>query len=412
MTYQQTLDYLFAQLPMYQRIGKAAYKANLDNTWWLMNHLHNPHTKFKSIHIGGTNGKGSTSHLLASVFQEAGYKTGLYTSPHLVDFRERIRINGEMISEEKVISFTSDHKEALAEKGLSFFEWTVGLAFEYFAEQRVDIAIIEVGLGGRLDSTNVVTPELSVITNIGLDHTQFLGDTKEKIAAEKAGIIKTKVPVVIGKTQIETQVIFEKTAQERDASIIFSDQEFIGETPKSELSGSYQLENFKTVLTALKIMKEKGFDISDSQIDLGFKNVVSNTKLKGRWDIISSEPKIICDVGHNREGLEQNIEQLKQLKPYKLHFILGFVNDKEIDSVIDLFPWNATYHLTQASVPRAMPVEELEKKFTIQGLTCKTYKNTQVAYNSVVKEMAKTDCLYIGGSTFIVADFYKSLLRK
>lgn len=412
MTYQQTLDYLFAQLPMYQRIGKAAYKANLENTWWLMNHLNNPHKNFKSIHVGGTNGKGSTSHLLASVFQEAGYKTGLYTSPHLVDFRERIRINGEMISEDKVISFTAAHKDAFAHQGLSFFEWTVGLAFEFFAEQQVDIAIVEVGLGGRLDSTNVITPELSIITNIGLDHTQFLGNTKELIAAEKAGIIKSDVPVVIGKTQVETQEVFEKKARENNAQIIFSENESFETIPESTLAGSYQSENFKTVLCALKLMREKGFSISNSEIERGFKNVSINTQLKGRWDIISSEPTVICDVGHNREGLEQNIEQLKQLQTNKLHFILGFVNDKDIIGVIDLFPWKATYHLTQASVPRAFPVEELEIKFKAHGFDCKSYENTDAAYNSVIKKMANNDCLYIGGSTFIVADFYKSLPQK
>jgi dihydrofolate synthase/folylpolyglutamate synthase len=412
MTYQQTLDYLFAQLPIYQRIGKAAYKADLENTWWLMDHLKNPHTKFKSIHVGGTNGKGSTSHLLASVFQEAGYKTGLYTSPHLVDFRERIRVNGAMISEDKVISFTATHKHAFANQGLSFFEWTVGLAFEYFSEQDVDIAIIEVGLGGRLDSTNVITPELSIITNIGLDHTQFLGDTKEKIATEKAGIIKSGVPVVIGKTQPETKPVFEKTAKKQNADIFFADNKSFKRIPESALKGSYQVENLKSVLCALSLLNYRGFAFSESQIDAGFKNVVSNTNLKGRWDIISTSPTIICDVGHNREGLEQNIEQLKQLQPTNLHFLLGFVNDKELDNILDLFPWNANYHLTQASVPRAYSVNALEKKFKARGFSCKSYTTPQLAYDSVSNELTKNDCLYVGGSTFIVADFYKLLSKN
>lgn len=412
MTYQQTLDYLFAQLPMYQRIGKAAYKANLDNTRWLMEQLNAPHQKFKSIHVAGTNGKGSTSHLLASIFQEAGFKTGLYTSPHLVDFRERIRINGEMISEQSVIAFTKTYMDTFANQGLSFFEWTVGLAFDHFAKEKVDIAIIEVGLGGRLDSTNVVSPELSIITNIGYDHVQFLGNTLEKIAIEKAGIIKEKTPVIIGKTQDETAAVFQSIAHDKSAEITFADQQKFDKIPSSPLQGKYQVENFKTVLTACKKLHQLGFEISASNIEDGFQNVLKNTQLKGRWDIVQNSPRIICDVGHNKEGIIQNIEQLQRTTEGDLHFLLGFVNDKEIAEIIDLFPANAFYHLTQASVPRALPINELENYFLAKNVSLKKYQSVSEAMVIAMNLLRTTDTLYVGGSTFIVADFYNALLQK
>ncbi len=412
MTYQQTLDYLFAQLPMYQRIGKAAYKANLDNTWWLMEQLNAPHKKFKSIHVAGTNGKGSTSHLLASIFQDAGFKTGLYTSPHLVDFRERIRINGEMISEQSVIEFTQTYKDTFANQGLSFFEWTVGLAFDHFTKEQVDIAIVEVGLGGRLDSTNVIIPELSIITNIGYDHVQFLGNTLDKIATEKAGIIKENIPVIIGKTQDETAPVFQSIANDKKAEIIFADQQEFDVIPWSPLLGNYQEENFKTVLIACKKLQQIGFQISASNIENGFENVLKNTQLKGRWDIVQTEPRIICDVGHNKEGLIQNINQLQKTTKGDLHFLLGFVNDKEIGEIIDLFPENAFYHLTQASVPRALSIKELEKYFFKKKASFKKYANLAEALANSVHLLTNSDTLYVGGSTFIVADFYNALLQK
>jgi dihydrofolate synthase / folylpolyglutamate synthase len=410
MTYQQTLDYLFAQLPMYQRIGKAAYKANLDNTWWLMEQLNAPHKKFKSIHVAGTNGKGSTSHLLASIFQEAGFKTGLYTSPHLVDFRERIRINGEMISEQSVIEFTQNYKDTFANQGLSFFEWTVGLAFDHFTKENIDIAIVEVGLGGRLDSTNVILPELSIITNIGYDHVQFLGNTLDKIAAEKAGIIKESIPVIIGKTQDETVTVFQSIANDKKAEIIFADQQEFDVIPSSPLLGNYQEENFKTVLIACKKLQQLGFKITTSNIQNGFQNVLKNTQLKGRWDIVQSDPRIICDVGHNKEGLIQNIRQLQSTTQGDLHFLLGFVNDKEIGEIFDLFPENAFYHLTQASVPRALPANELENYFFNKKASFKKYTDVADALANSVPQLKKNDTLYVGGSTFIVADFYNALL--
>lgn len=408
MTYQDTLDYLFSQLPMYQRIGQAAYKANLDNTWWLMNMLGNPQDGLKCIHVAGTNGKGSTSHLLASIFQEAGYKTGLYTSPHLVDFRERIKINGAMISKDYVVDFTEKYRTQFSNQGLSFFEWTVGLAFDYFRSEKVDVAIIEVGMGGRLDSTNVVTPELSIITNIGFDHVQFLGNTLEKIATEKGGIIKPNIPVVIGKTQLETKPVFQQIASEKKAPIYFADEKeyVIFECP---LKGDYQINNFKTVLKAIDLLKET-WKIDHESISAGFKNVLQNTHFRGRWDILQTNPTIICDVGHNIDGILHNLKQLEHMRNEgKLHFVLGFVNDKSLDQIIPLFPKDACYYFTKASVPRSLGTNELAAQFKRHGFQGLTFEHLEAAYRAALVSMQSEDILYIGGSTFIVADLYLTL---
>ena len=403
MNYQETLAYLFEQLPMYQRIGKAAYKVDLSNTYLLMELLGNPEGKFKAVHIAGTNGKGSTSHMLASVLQECGYKVGLYTSPHLKDFRERVRINGEMIAEKEVITFVEKYKAKFEEINLSFFEWTVGLAFDYFANQQVDIAIVETGLGGRLDSTNVVTPEVSVITNIGLDHTQFLGDTLEKIAFEKAGIIKTDVPVIIGETQEETTAVFRKRAKECNATITFADTT-CSKLYATDLKGIYQRKNLQTSISALQVLIEKGWNISDANIKSGLLSVVNNTKLLGRWQVLGRAPLIICDTGHNENGLRQIVKQLNELEVNQLHIVFGAVNDKSIDKVLDLLPKTAKYYFCQANIPRALNVSELYKLARLKGLNGEQCKSVSEAL-TIAKDIAqKDDVVFVGGSTFVVAE--------
>lgn len=403
MNYPETLDYLFGQLPMYQRIGNAAYKANLDNTYRLSELLNHPEKQFKSVHIAGTNGKGSTSHMLAAVLQEAGYKVGLYTSPHLKDFRERIKINGEMISESEVIDFVKEYNHEFEKIQLSFFEWTVGLAFHYFAKEKVDIAIIETGLGGRLDSTNIVIPEVAVITNISMDHTQFLGDTLAKIAAEKAGIIKENIPVLIGETQSEIKSIFIEKAKQLNAPIQFAD-EFPTQVYESDLKGAYQQKNKKTVIATINILQQLGWKIAVNHIEKGLLNVVNNTGLMGRWQVLNNQPLTVCDTGHNEAGIKLILAQINQQSFEKLHFVLGVVNDKDITNILQLLPKNATYYFCQAKIPRALDVHTLAEKATAVGLSGTTFPSVEAAYQATQKNATPKDMIFIGGSTFVVAE--------
>jgi dihydrofolate synthase/folylpolyglutamate synthase len=400
MTYQETLDWMFAQLPMYQNEGKTAFKKDLTNTLVFAEELNHPEQKFKSIHVGGTNGKGSTSHMLASILQEAGYKVGLYTSPHLKNFTERIRINGEEISKEEVTRFIAKHKEFLESQQLSFFEMTVGLAFDYFASQKVDIAIIEVGLGGRLDSTNIINPEISVITNIGLDHVQILGDTLPQIASEKAGIIKENTPIIIGERQKEVEQVFLDKAKEMNALIYFASDTKINY--KTDLLGDYQKANVKTAVIAIKHLK--GFQISAKDIENGLLNVVQNTNLKGRWQLLKEQPKVICDTAHNKEGLSIVMHQLKK-EPYNnLHIVLGMVSDKDLESVLPLFPKNASYYFCKPNIPRGLSAEVLQQKANHFGLNGNNYDSVSTAYEKALSTANQEDVVYVGGSTFVVAE--------
>ena len=405
MTYPECLEYLYQQLPMYQRVGKAAYKADLGTTHALMDVLEHPYRGFKSVHIAGTNGKGSVSHMLASIFQEAGYKTGLYTSPHLVDFRERIRINGLMIPEEDVVDFVEHYQADFEQLGLSFFEWTVGLAFAHFKKQQVDIAIVEVGMGGRLDSTNVITPELSVITNIGMDHQQFLGNTLAKIAGEKGGIIKPGVPVVVGRRQDETVPVFEALADEHDNVLHFADD--LETSPlASGLRGNYQAENTHTVQIAAWLLDKRGWMLSDTAIEKGLAKVISNTGLRGRWETLQEHPKVICDVGHNQDGVQQIVAQLAKEQAPHLHLVLGFVSDKDVADVLALFPAGSkvSYYLCQASIPRAMPVEQLALLADQLQLNYSAHTTVKDAYDAALHASSREDVVFVGGSTFVVAD--------
>lgn len=388
---------------MYQRVGQAAYKADLAATVALADYLNNPEKSFKSIHVAGTNGKGSTSHMLASIFQEAGYKTGLYTSPHLKDFRERIKINGQMIPEGSVVQFIESHKNYFETHQLSFFEMMVGLAFDYFRSEQVDIAIIEVGMGGRLDSTNIITPELSVITNIGLDHTQFLGDTLEKVASEKAGIIKENIPIVIGETHPETEAVFKRFASEKRTSIVFADQEEPSQH-ESDLKGFYQKKNIQTVSVALRILQNRGWNISEDNISKGLGNTISNTGLMGRWQILKQIPKVICDTGHNKEGLELVMAQLKTETFEKLHIVLGVVSDKDLKSVLPLFPKDATYYFCKPKIPRGLDASLLVVRALEFGLKGSEYISVDSAYQNALAQASDEDLIFIGGSTFVVAE--------
>ncbi|WP_343798588.1 folylpolyglutamate synthase/dihydrofolate synthase family protein [Gaetbulibacter jejuensis] len=403
MNYQDTINWMFSQLPMYQRQGKSAYKADLHNTQVLAEHLNHPEFKFKTVHVGGTNGKGSTSHMLASVLQEAGYKVGLYTSPHLKDFRERIKINGKEVSKQFVISFIKKHKPFFEQHTLSFFEMTVGMAFDYFSKKKVDIAIIEVGLGGRLDSTNIISPLVSVITNIGLDHTQFLGDTLKKIAVEKAGIIKPNIPVVIGETQIETKSVFTETAKNNNSEIYFADQN-ITSILDSDLKGSYQQKNIKTVLQTLQILKQNNFNISQKNIALGLNSVVSNTGLKGRWQILQESPKVICDTAHNKEGLTYVVNQLKTEVYNKLHIVFGVVSDKDLSTIIAILPKKATYYFCRPNISRGLDENNLKHTFKVHGFAGKSYSSVNEALSNAKKSAKPEDLIYVGGSTFVVAE--------
>jgi len=403
MNFDETVGWMFQQLPMYQNKGKSAFKKDLTNTLALSHHLDNPHKQFKSIHVAGTNGKGSTSHMLASVLQEAGYRVGLYTSPHLKDFRERIRINGEVVSKEFVIDFIKRNKPFLESHQLSFFEMTVGMAFDYFAKQKVDVAIIEVGLGGRLDSTNIITPELSIITNIGLDHTQFLGDTLEKIAEEKAGIIKPNIPVVIGETQPQTETVFVEKAKAMQSNIYFADN-LIKEKLNSDLKGSYQIHNIKTVILAINILNNKEFQVSKVEIQKGLLEVVKNTGLKGRWQILDYKPKIICDTAHNKDGLTYVMSQLKEEEYEQLHIVFGVVSDKDLSSILPLLPKSAKYYLCQPNVQRGLDAEVLKIHFLEYGLKGTVFKNVEDALNIAKSEANENDIIFVGGSTFVVAE--------
>ncbi len=404
MNYQETVNWMFKQLPMYQNQGKSAYKTDLTNTIDLAKHLKHPENKFKSIHVAGTNGKGSCSHMLASILQEAGYKVGLYTSPHLKDFRERIKINGQPITKQFVIGFIKRNSSFFRKQRLSFFEMTVGMAFEYFAKKKVDIAIIEVGLGGRLDSTNIITPEVSLITNIGFDHMEFLGNTYEKIAKEKAGIIKSNVPVVIGETQKETKGVFNEIANANNAEIYFADQEH-NLNYQSDLLGSYQVKNIKSVVKTIKVLRDQGlFDIKDEYIERGLLKVVQNTGLLGRWQVLQKSPTIICDTAHNKEGLNYVIDQLNTLSFSSLHIVFGVVNDKDLNSIIPLMPTEATYYFCKPNVPRGMDSKILKEKFENAGFIGQAYGDVNKALISAKNAANPDDLIYVGGSTFVVAE--------
>ena len=426
MTYKETLDWMFNKLPMYQRIGAAAYKADLNNTIQLLQLLDNPHHNFKSVHVAGTNGKGSTSHMLASVFQEAGYKTGLYTSPHLIDFRERIRINGEMIPEDNVVQFIDTYKAKFEAMELSFFEMTVGMAFDYFSKEKVDIAIVEVGMGGRLDSTNLITPELSIITNIDFDHMKFLGDTRAKIAYEKAGIIKPNIPVVIGETHPETEQVFIEKAKECNSPIYFADQifdcdkihiesnktqqfdiwknsELYMEALEIPLMGNYQQKNLTTVMCSLDLLRDK-FNLTEDDIRDGIGKVIINTHLMGRWQILNSDPLTIADTGHNVAGITEVVQQLAEMNYEKLHIVLGMVNDKDIESVLQLLPRNAEYYFCKADIPRGLDANILAEKAFDMGLRGMAFESVRHAYRSAVNNARFGDVVFIGGSNFTVAE--------
>ncbi len=394
---------MFQQLPMYQNKGKSAFKKDLSNTIKLSVHLNHPEQQFKSIHVGGTNGKGSTSHMLASILQEAGYKVGLYTSPHLKDFRERIKINGQVVSKQFVIGFVKRNKTFLESNNLSFFEMTVGMAFDYFAKQKVDIAIIEVGLGGRLDSTNIITPELSVITNIGFDHVQFLGDTLEKIAGEKAGIIKQNIPVVIGQTQDETKEVFSSKAKSTNSEIYFADQ-LVEEVLESDLKGSYQEHNKKTVIQSVTVLRQLGYDISNSNLKKGLLNVVKNSGLQGRWQVLQQQPKIVCDTAHNKEGLSYTMQQLQAESYNKLHIVFGVVSDKDLDGIISLLPKQASYYFCKPNVQRGQDEELLKEYFLSKGFTGNSYSSVNEALHTAKLNANTDDLIYVGGSTFVVAE--------
>jgi dihydrofolate synthase/folylpolyglutamate synthase len=394
---------MFSQLPMYQKQGKTAFKKDLSNTLKLAKNLSNPERNFKSIHVAGTNGKGSTSHMLASILQEAGYKVGLYTSPHLKDFRERIKINGKEVSKQFVIGFIERNKTFFDSNQLSFFEMTVGMAFDYFSKQKVDIAVIEVGLGGRLDSTNIITPEISVITNIGLDHTQFLGNTLEAIAFEKGGIIKPNVTVVIGETQKETTPVFESLAKNNNSKIVFADKK-TGALYKSDLTGNYQLINIRTVIQTVRELQQKGYKISNKHLEEGLLNVVKNTGLLGRWQVLKENPKVVCDTGHNREGLTYVMQQLSKEKFKALHIVFGVVNDKDLSTIVSLLPKKATYYFCKPDLPRGMDANELKQIFNKNGLIGEAYKSVNEAYKEALNKANSNDFIFIGGSTFVVAE--------
>lgn len=404
MDYQETIDWMFNQLPMYQTQGASAYKKDLTNTILLMNYLHHPEKDIKTIHVAGTNGKGSTSHLLAAVLQEAGYKVGLYTSPHLKDFRERIKINGKDISENFVCNFINSHRSFFEENQLSFFEMTVGLAFDYFKNQEVDIAIIEVGMGGRLDSTNIINPLVSVITNIGFDHTQFLGNTLELIAAEKAGIIKAKTPVVIGEYTAETKDVFITKANQQKAPIYFA-SDLISENYPSALIGDYQIHNKKTVLQTIKILQEvSDFKITDENCKNGFLNVIERTNLQGRWQILQERPKVICDTAHNKDGLKIVLNQLQKESFSRLHIVLGVVNDKDLSEILPLFPKNAIYYFSKPNNFRGLDPFILQQKAKDLELLGEVYNSVVIAYEKALQVAHSGDIIYVGGSTFVVAE--------
>jgi len=404
MNYQETTNWMFNQLPMYQLQGASAYKEDLTNIKILAAHLDNPQNQLKCIHVAGTNGKGSTSHMLASVLQEAGYKVGLYTSPHLKDFRERIKINGEDISEDFVIEFVAKHKSFFEANDMSFFEMSVGLAFDYFASEKTDIAIIEVGLGGRLDATNIITPLVSVITNIDLDHMQFLGNTLTAIAGEKAGIIKPNVPVVIGEYTEETEAVFLAKAKENNAPIYFAADLISGVFP-SDLLGDYQFHNKKTVQQVVVVLNSQtDFKVSVDNLKSGLLNTVKNTGLQGRWQQLGENPKIICDTAHNKHGLAVVINQIQKETFENLHIVLGVVNDKDLDSILPLFPKKAHYYFCRPDSSRGLSTEILQDTAKKYNLIGEKYDSVETAFLDAKKNATKDDFIYVGGSTFVVAE--------
>ncbi|MBU8892588.1 MAG: bifunctional folylpolyglutamate synthase/dihydrofolate synthase [Bacteroidales bacterium] len=427
MNYQETLDWLFDQLPMYQRQGKAAYKADLSNTLELDKYFNHPHLKFKSIHVAGTNGKGSVSHMLASVLQESGYKVGLYTSPHLKDFRERIRINGLMVPEDFVIKFVEKHQQKFQEVKPSFFEMTVAMAFEYFAQENVDVAVIETGMGGRLDSTNIILPDLAVITNIGLDHTAFLGNTITEIAAEKAGIIKPNIPVLIGESQKESSAVFKEMALKNNAEIYYADQYYFSDYSMLtidnkqsfnikhddnilypdliiDLAGFYQKGNLITVLRTIDLLRESGYRIENSSLYEGLAKVIENTGLLGRWQILGYNPTIVCDTGHNLEGIKLVLNQISQTPHEKLHCIFGVVDDKNIEKILNILPKNAEYYFSKADITRALDQNILKERANKFNLNGDSYGNVKEAFKKAKKNAGANDLIFIGGSTFVVAE--------
>jgi dihydrofolate synthase/folylpolyglutamate synthase len=416
MTYQETIDYLFNCLPVFQRQGASAYKPGLERTIQLDDYLGNPHRKYKTIHVAGTNGKGSVSHSLAAILQSAGYKIGLYTSPHLKDFRERIRVDGEMIPEQAVIDFVDRHRPFFEPVQLSFFELTMEMAFDWFATAGVDIAVIEVGLGGRLDSTNIIAPELSIITNISFDHMQFLGDTLPRIAAEKAGIIKPNTPVVIGEAEGEVKEVFVQKASEVDVPLYFAEECF-QLTPSEngfysekyneldvQLKGIYQQKNMATVLTAVDLLREKQLSLPDEAVREGLSHVVDLTGLQGRWQVLQTHPTIVCDTGHNEAGIRYIVQQLSEQKYDRLHIVFGMVNDKEISTVLSLLPKNATYYFTQAAIPRALEAQKLYDSAQKHNLNGKIFTSVASAIEAAKEAANEGDFIYIGGSTFVVAE--------
>ena len=434
MNYKTTLHYLYSQLPMFTRDGPSAFKKDLTNTLALCERLGNPQHQFKSVHIGGTNGKGSTSHMLAAILQVAGYKTGLYTSPHLKDFRERIRINGEMISEDHVVAFVEKHKTDFVEIKPSFFEMTVAMAFDTFAREKVDIAIIEVGLGGRLDSTNIITPLVAIITNIGWDHVNMLGDTLQLIAGEKAGIIKPVIPVIIGEYQPEVADIFISKARKESAPISFASQEWEieakGERQKVkgllkeyldfriqksgselrtldlrlDLPGTYQLKNVKTVLSAVEELRRQGLNITDKHIQTALKQVKTLTGLHGRWEVLSHDPLTICDTGHNPEGITGVLENIKSVAYDQLHFVMGVVNDKDIGKILTILPKDARYYFCKPNIPRGLDAESLKRQAESFGLKGETHPSVLSAFKAAQGRAGKNDLVFVGGSTFVVAE--------
>lgn len=429
MNYQETLNYLYNSTPVFEHVGAVAYKEGLQNTLALDNHFNHPHTNFKTIHIAGTNGKGSCSHSLASILQEAGYKVGLYTSPHLVDFRERIRVNGQCISEERVVKFVKDERKFFEPLHPSFFELTTALAFKYFDEQKVDIAIIEVGLGGRLDCTNIISPILSIITNISFDHTQFLGDTLAKIAAEKAGIIKKGVPVIIGEANEETSPVFQSKANEVNSDIVFAEDNAIvtssspmadggrrynlsnNSTLVGELSGDYQERNMNTILCACNILKQMNIIKNDDVIAKGLTNICKNTGLLGRWQTIQNNPTVVCDTGHNVGGWNYLAPQIKRQQCNQLRIVFGMVDDKDINSVMYLLPKNAIYYWTQAESKRAIKAERVAEIAIKHDLRGEIFDNVEVAYTKALQDSNKDDFVFVGGSSYIVADLLTFLSR-
>ncbi len=432
MNYTETVNYLISQLPMFQRTGPAAYKANLDNTILIDEHFGHPHKKYKTLHIAGTNGKGSVSNMLAAILQTAGYKTGLFTSPHLVDFRERIRVNGEMIPEEYVCRFVEKSRTLIERINPSFFELTTLMAFQYFADSKVDIAVIETGMGGRLDSSNIITPLLSVITNIGLDHTQFLGSTLELIAAEKAGIIKEKIPVVIGEKQIETTAVYNAFSKKMNSPLFYASEiyqiknSFLNPSRKQvmyvyrgetlvydklelDLTGVYQKKNVPTVLQTVDCLREAGLAVSGESIYNALSQVTKITGLRGRWEEIGHNPLIVCDTGHNAEGIAEVAEQLRNTAYRKLHFIFGVVSDKDPSLVLNLLPKDAKYYFTKADIPRALDPSRLAEMAEKYGLKGEIYKEPDKAFAAAKKSASPEDMIFIGGSTFVVGEILKNI---